>query len=68
MNKCAYCGLDTGFYIKSRVSGVIKINYKFNGKPDYNFEMWDSVEHKDQKRMFCQECDRPLGLLKDTQT
>lgn len=61
VTECPKCGESEGFFIRSRVSGVIQIHFSFDGTGVDNSGMYDSVQHKDLKLAYCSICSNKLG-------
>lgn len=62
---CPKCGSRTGFYIRSRVSGLVQINYSFDGSGSDNQDMYTQLNHNDQKFAYCQQCESKIGRWDD---
>lgn len=61
VTECPKCGETDGFFIRTRVSGVIQINYSFDGTSVDNSGMYDSMTHRDLKFAYCSVCRHKLG-------
>lgn len=65
ITECKQCKSNVGFYVKSRVSGEIEINYSFDGTGSDNVGMYDNVRHDDKKYAYCQDCHTTIGIWDD---
>lgn len=61
IEECPDCGNDE-FYVKQRVSGVIRYNYRLDGIMDtYNSEYIDHLKHTTiSKYAYCNNCNKRL--------
>lgn len=64
--ECTNCGNDE-FYVKQRVSGLIRYNSKLDGNEDaYNGDYIDYLNYKTiSKYAYCNNCDKRLFKLTD---
>ena len=57
---CPHCGSTEGFYTKTTYVRVPSL-MSFDGKPQYNGEMYDNAESCDGGRIaYCQSCERVI--------
>lgn len=69
MDRCKYCGSDSGYYTKDYIQGPARYYHAFDGsdldnKID-NSSYYDGVTIKEGKYAYCIECDKCLGKVKD---
>ena len=64
MNECPKCHDSTGYYMLSRVSGLAKISFHFDGSDGDSSDMHDSIAYKDLKTMRCLNCHAIVHPLK----
>lgn len=60
IDRCPHCVSDWGVYLKFDLLNIHK-NMDFNGKSQYNGEMYDNAEKIiDKPTVYCQVCDKPI--------
>lgn len=59
---CPHCGASTGYFRKTRVSGMTETNYSFNGAEADNTHLHETLNYVDQQTLYCQECRRRIGV------
>lgn len=60
IDKCPHCGSDWGVYLKMDLFNVPR-NIGFDGKEQYNGEMYDNAERTVEKpTVYCQKCGKPI--------
>lgn len=65
MKECPYCGNDE-FYVRQSFKGTCDYNYRFDGKPAENGEMWDNASMKDlTKYAHCNNCEKRLFPIEE---
>ena len=67
ITKCPHCGNDYDFYTKDYIQGSCHYNYRFNGFPTCNGEMYENTTRKSGKYAYCGECDKRLFKMSDNE-
>lgn len=60
LESCPHCGGDT-YYVKLRVTGVIRENHRFDGRRADNTSMWDETRTRQMRTVWCTDCDKPIA-------
>lgn len=60
---CKHCGGNAGYYRKATYTGKGIFNYAFDGEFVDAEGLHDSAEYKEQRTMYCLECDKKLGVV-----
>lgn len=65
MKNCPHCQSETGYYVKTQITGKANFRYKFNGSYDeeHNSDIHDHLDYKDSKYAYCRSCDKRLFKL-----
>jgi hypothetical protein len=59
---CPHCGGDT-YYVRLKVTGVIRENHRFDGTRADNTGMWDDTRTRQMKTIWCADCDKPIAKV-----
>lgn len=63
MTECPYCGDASGYYRKTKITGMSQTNYDFDGKiSEDNSMLHDSLDYHEYKKTYCQNCNREIKI------
>lgn len=61
---CPHCRSDSGYFRKTKVTGMTETNYSFDGSDVDNSELHTPVVYVQCKTLYCQDCRKPIGVAK----
>ena len=64
LSECPHCGSQSGYFRKTKISGITETNYSFDGSDADNSELHTPAKYVDQKTLYCQDCRKPIGVAK----
>lgn len=60
IDKCPYCGCDSGFYTKDYAYGVTRCYRRFSGEEANNSELIPALIYRPGKYAYCIDCNKRL--------